>query len=68
MPTFPHFNKFREITLEGEKAGLYENPKTIGFKKNWENLQTTTLLNGKFMAPNRSPKNCMGLKLVLYAQ
>lgn len=29
---------FAEITAEGEKIGLYENPRTIGFKKNWERL------------------------------
>ena len=29
---------FTEITVEGEKIGLYENPRTIGFKKNWERL------------------------------
>lgn len=29
---------FTEITAEGEKIGLYENPRTIGFKKNWERL------------------------------
>lgn len=29
---------FEEITAEGEKIGLYENPRSIGFKKNWERL------------------------------
>ena len=29
---------FTEITAEGEKIGLYENPRSIGFKKNWERL------------------------------
>ena len=29
---------FREITTEGEKIGLYKNPRSIGFKKNWERL------------------------------
>lgn len=29
---------FEEITSEGEKIGLYDNPRTIGFKKNWERL------------------------------
>lgn len=29
---------FMEITAEGEKIGLYENPRSIGFKKNWERL------------------------------
>ncbi len=29
---------FEEITAEGEKIDLYENPRSIGFKKNWERL------------------------------
>ena len=29
---------FKALTEEGEKAGLYENTKNIGFKKNWERL------------------------------
>ena len=29
---------FRKITQEGEKAGLYQNTRTIGFKKSWERL------------------------------
>lgn len=29
---------FREITLEGEEAGLYENARSIGFKRSWERL------------------------------
>ncbi|MBI4525935.1 MAG: hypothetical protein HY695_19230 [Deltaproteobacteria bacterium] len=29
---------FRAITEEGEKVGLYENPRSIGFKKSWERL------------------------------
>ena len=29
---------FKEITEEGERAGLYEKPRSIGFKKNWERL------------------------------
>ena len=37
-PEHPDVPRFREITKEGEKAGLYENPRTIGFKKSWERL------------------------------
>ena len=29
---------FKEITAEGEGIGLYKNPRSIGFKKNWERL------------------------------
>lgn len=35
---FPLRSIFEEITKEGEKIGLYENPRSIGFKKNWERL------------------------------
>ncbi|WP_444997906.1 DNA phosphorothioation-associated putative methyltransferase [Aliikangiella sp. IMCC44359] len=35
---YPHYELFKAITLEGESAGLFEKPKTIGFKKNWERL------------------------------
>ena len=31
-------NEFKSITEEGEEAGLYENAKIIGFKKNWERV------------------------------
>jgi len=29
---------FRQITEEGERVGLYQNPRLIGFKKSWERL------------------------------
>lgn len=29
---------FKSFTEEGERLGLYENSRTIGFKKNWEKL------------------------------
>lgn len=34
----PQVPAFQEITEEGERAGLYEKPRLIGFKKNWERL------------------------------
>lgn len=37
-PDYELHRYFTEITAEGEKIGLYENPRTIGFKKNWERL------------------------------
>jgi len=37
-PDHPDASKFREITEEGEKAGLYENARSIGFKQSWERL------------------------------
>jgi DNA phosphorothioation-associated putative methyltransferase len=36
--THPSTPVFKEITEEGENAGLYENTRTIGFKKSWELL------------------------------
>lgn len=50
MSNHPAVNEFKEITNEGEKAGLYENKKVIGFKKNWEKLITQKgyqILNGR---------------------
>lgn len=35
---FPLTPVFKEITAEGEKIGLYEKTRNIGFRKNWERL------------------------------
>lgn len=35
---YPLFDLFKAITSEGEKIGLYEKTRSIGFKKNWERL------------------------------
>jgi DNA phosphorothioation-associated putative methyltransferase len=35
---YPLRSLFQEITREGEAIGLYENSRTIGFRKNWERL------------------------------
>jgi DNA phosphorothioation-associated putative methyltransferase len=32
------FSEFQKLTQEGEDAGLYNNPKIIGLKNNWERL------------------------------
>lgn len=37
-PDSEYIELFREITQEGERAGLYENTRTIGFKRSWLNL------------------------------
>lgn len=37
-PDYELHSYFTEITKEGEKIGLYENPRSIGFRKNWERL------------------------------
>ncbi|PSV09627.1 hypothetical protein C0W93_14565 [Photobacterium leiognathi subsp. mandapamensis] len=33
-----HYQNFKDLTYEGENAGLYENTRIIGFKKSWENI------------------------------
>lgn len=35
---YPLYQLFVEITNEGENLGLYEKPRSIGFKRNWERL------------------------------
>ncbi|PSU99247.1 DNA phosphorothioation-associated putative methyltransferase [Photobacterium kishitanii] len=37
-PSNPHFEHFKNITQEGENAGLYENTRIIGFKRSWHNI------------------------------
>lgn len=37
-PGHPQKEYFNQFTKEGEAIGLYENTKTIGFKKSWERL------------------------------
>jgi DNA phosphorothioation-associated putative methyltransferase len=37
-PDHPSVPLFRAITEEGEQFGLYENPRSIGFKKSWDRL------------------------------
>ena len=49
-PNHPSISKFKEITKEGEEAGLYKNPKIIGFKQSWERLinrKGYSLVNGR---------------------
>ena len=35
---YPLYKAFKEITLEGEKIGLYKNSRNIGFQKSWNRL------------------------------
>ena len=37
-PDYKLRQHFSAITAEGETIGLYENPRSIGFKQNWERL------------------------------
>lgn len=58
---YPLASLFKEITAEGEKIGLYEKTKSIGFKKNWERLISTKgyLLNedGRLEQKKNNPIN-----------
>lgn len=38
LGSHPLCDLFKEITKEGEDAGLYENARNIGFRKNWDRL------------------------------
>ncbi|MFC4654057.1 DNA phosphorothioation-associated putative methyltransferase [Rheinheimera marina] len=38
LPDHPEYESFCMITLEGETAGLYDNPRMIGFKASWQRL------------------------------
>ncbi|WP_445767167.1 DNA phosphorothioation-associated putative methyltransferase [Rheinheimera sp.] len=38
LPDHPDYESFCLITLEGEAAGLYDNPRMIGFKASWQRL------------------------------
>lgn len=38
LPGSDYFDHFTALTEEGEKVGLYENTRTIGFKRSWLNL------------------------------
>ncbi|MEG3765292.1 DNA phosphorothioation-associated putative methyltransferase [Alteromonas sp. 14N.309.X.WAT.G.H12] len=38
LPDHPQYEEFKQITEEGEQAGLYANSRHIGFKASWEAL------------------------------
>jgi len=38
LEDYPLIKTFKAITAEGESIELYKNPKTIGFKQQWQNL------------------------------
>ena len=56
VPTsYPKYQHFVELTREGEDAGLYENSRRIGFRKNWERLITQNgyaLIDGRIASRN----------------
>ncbi len=58
---YPLASLFKEITAEGEKIGLYEKTKSIGFKKNWERLISSKGYKldeaGRIILKNNNPIN-----------
>lgn len=49
----PRQSEYQELTKTAEQLGLFDNPVTIGFQKNWETLIAASgfqLLNGQFVA------------------
>ncbi|SBS61736.1 hypothetical protein VAT7223_00807 [Vibrio atlanticus] len=38
LPSSDYFEHFVSLTKEGESAGLYENRRTIGFRRSWQNI------------------------------
>jgi DNA phosphorothioation-associated putative methyltransferase len=53
--SYPQYQHFVEVTAEGEKAGLYENSRKIGFKNNWERMITQkgyALVDGRIVSRN----------------
>ena len=52
LPKDNNYQEFKEITEEGEAAGLYENPHKIGFKETWARLITQkgySLVDGRLV-------------------
>jgi DNA phosphorothioation-associated putative methyltransferase len=53
----PEIPKYRALTEACEQAGLFENTKTIGFKRNWERLikrKGLVLVEGRLVAANQT--------------
>ena len=56
----PEYESFCMITAEGEAAGLYENPRRIGFQKSWHRLITQsgyTLIDDRLFRTAAMPTN-----------
>jgi DNA phosphorothioation-associated putative methyltransferase len=53
----PLYDHFLEVTEEGEKAGLYETSRKIGFKKSWERViaqKGYALIDGRIISRNKN--------------
>lgn len=59
LPDHPSAPFFRELTREGELAGLYQDVKLIGFKKTWQKLiaqKGYELVNGRLIPLMKNEK------------
>lgn len=58
LPDDPAHGLFCEITAEGEAAGLYDNPKIIGFQQTWHSLirdKGFELIDGRLIPTVQAP-------------
>lgn len=58
LPGSDYYEHFTTLTEEGEKAGLYENTRTIGFKRSWLNLiqkKGYQLVEGRLLKADSAP-------------
>lgn len=58
LPGSDYYEHFTTLTEEGEKAGLYENTRTIGFKRSWLNLihkKGYQLVEGRLLRADSAP-------------
>ncbi len=58
LPGSDYYEHFTKLTEEGEKAGLYENTRTIGFKRSWLNLiqkKGYQLVEGRLLKADSAP-------------
>ena len=60
LPGSDYYEHFTTLTEEGEKAGLYENTRTIGFKRSWLNLihkKGYQLVEGRLLRADSAPSS-----------
>lgn len=60
LPDSEYYDHFVALTQEGEKAGLYDNTRTIGFKRSWLNLiekKGYQLVEGRLLKVNSVAMN-----------
>ena len=65
-PDHPEADNCRQITEEGEVAGLYEQPRMIGFKASWERLIAKhgyQLVDGRLFRMSALPQEEPGVQI-----